>query len=129
MIQSARSDKIFLSINNIVLGIFLITVLYPIWIVLVSSFSDPTYVSAGKVWLWPVGFSLDGYRAILDYKTIVSGFGNSIVIMVLGTVLCIVVTLLGATRCRGGNWPARKQSSFSSLSQCTSAGVSFLRSC
>lgn len=95
MIRSSRSDKIFLSINNIVLGIFLITVLYPIWIVLVSSFSDPTQVSAGKVWLWPVGFSLDGYRAILDYKTIVSGFGNSIVIMVLGTVLCIVVTLLG----------------------------------
>ena len=49
MIRSSRSDKIFLSINNIVLGIFLITVLYPIWIVLVSSFSDPTYVSAGKV--------------------------------------------------------------------------------
>lgn len=95
VIKQAKQDRVFLAVNNILLGLFLLIVLYPIWIVVVSSISTPASVAAGKVFLWPVGFSLDGYRAILDYKLIVSGFGNSLVMMISGTVLCIVITLLG----------------------------------
>lgn len=93
--RQTRGDKAFLITNNIVLGIFLLTVLYPIWIVFVSSISDPELVSAGKVWLMPKGFSLEGYKAIFDYKLIVTGFGNSLILLVGGTLFCTVVTLLG----------------------------------
>lgn len=95
VIKQTKRDKAFLIVNEVILGIFLLIVLYPIWIVLVSSFSAPENVAAGKVFLWPVGFSLEGYKAVLDYKLIVSGFGNSVIMMITGTVLCVFVTLLG----------------------------------
>ncbi len=95
VIRETRSDRVFLTVNNIVLGVFLLLVLYPIWIVVISSFSAPEHVAAGRVWLLPKGLSLDGYKAIFDYKLIVTGFINSLVLIAVGTVLSLVVTLLG----------------------------------
>lgn len=96
MIKYNKADKIFLTFNTAILGIFLLIVLYPLWIVAVSSLSDPAQVSAGKVWLWPVGLSLSGYKAVFDYKLIVNGYWNSLVLMAVGTVLCLIITVLGA---------------------------------
>lgn len=96
MIRHSGKDKAFLIVNNILMGIFLLIMLYPLWIVVVSSFSEPTQVAAGKVWLLPVGFSLKGYKAVFDYKWIMNGMFISMVLMVVGTVFCLVVTILGA---------------------------------
>ena len=78
------------------LGLFCLAILYPLIYVLSASVSNTRKVSAGEVWLWPVGFTLDAYKAIFDYKAIVSGFGNSVFYAVAGALVATVLTLLAA---------------------------------
>ena len=66
--KRGMSDKTF---NAIVMGImiaFLIIVLYPLTYVLSSSFSSGTAVTTGRVLLWPVDFSLEGYKIVFSNK-------------------------------------------------------------
>jgi len=96
VIQQTKKDKRFILINYILLSLFLFIVLYPVWIILISSFSSPAQVAAGKVWIIPVDFSLDGYQAVFNYKLIMSGFANSFFLLILGTALCLFVSIIGA---------------------------------
>lgn len=96
MIRKSRFDNGVLFINNAIMAIFLLIVLYPLWVVVVSSISEPAMVAAGKVWLWPVNLSLQGYKAVFDYELIMTGFYNSFVLLILGTVITMAVTILGA---------------------------------
>lgn len=96
MVKHSKTDKVFLFINNFLMGIFLLIMLYPLWIVIVSSFSEPSEVAAGKVWLYPIGFSLQGYQAVFEYKWIMNGMGVSLILLIVGTALCMAVTVLAA---------------------------------
>ena len=58
-----------------------------------SSISDPIEVSAGKVVLTPVGFTLDGYTEVFKTKTVMRGFRNSLIITTLGTCINLLVTI------------------------------------
>ena len=95
-IQDTRGDKIALACIHTALGLFCLAVLYPLIYVISASVSKTSKVSAGEVWLWPVGFTLDAYKAIFDYDAIVSSFGNSVYYAVVGAVVATVLTLLAA---------------------------------
>jgi putative aldouronate transport system permease protein len=95
-VQDSRQDKIVAICNYTALGLFAAAVLYPLTYVLSASLSDPSNVVSGEVWLWPVGFSLDAYKAIFDYEAIVTGFGNSVVYAIGGSLLATALTLLAA---------------------------------
>ena len=45
-------------------GITLLIVLYPLYFILIASFSDPTLVTNGEVLLWPKGLNVDGYTEL-----------------------------------------------------------------
>ena len=68
------SDIILVTICTVVLLI----VAYPLYYVLIASFSDPYDVYAGKTFLLPSGFTFDGYKAVFADPKIVSGFLNSV---------------------------------------------------
>ncbi len=89
-------DKIFNIINHSILIISLLLVLYPIIFVLSASVSSPHAVMTGKVWLFPVDFSLDGYKAVFEEKDIWVGYGNSIYYTVFGTIISVIVTVMAA---------------------------------
>ena len=95
-IKEARPDWIFSICNYLVLTMFLVSVLYPLVYIVSASFSNPTAVVAGRVWLWPVEPTLDGYRAIFRYNTIVRGYLNSIFYLVVGTLVNVTMTILAA---------------------------------
>ena len=95
-IQETRGDKIASACIYAALGLFCLAVLYPLIYVLSASVSDTKKVAAGEVWLWPIGFTLDAYKAIFDYDSIVRGFGNSVYYAVGGAVVATVLTLLAA---------------------------------
>ena len=108
MIRHSKRDRIFLIVNTSILTLFLLIVFYPMWLVVISSFSDPKAVTAGNVVVFPVGLSLEGYKAIFSYRMIIRGFGNSLVLMVLGTVFCIFVTSLGGYPLSRPDLPGKK---------------------
>ena len=69
--------------------------LYPFWYVVMTSFSDAQHIlKEGNVFLWPRGFSFDGYKQLLMYKALPQYFINTIIYVVLGTLLRIAVASL-----------------------------------
>ena len=67
-------DRVFNIANYVILFLFLAAVAYPLIYVVISSLSSPTAVIIGEMWLWPVDFTLDGYRAVFDNPRIITGF-------------------------------------------------------
>ncbi len=90
------ADRVFNIVNYIVLAFFLLSVAYPLIYVLSASFSDPRAVISGRMWLWPVDVTLDGYRAVFRNSRILTGFQNSLFYTVVGTFISVVLTILAA---------------------------------
>ena len=78
-VKRCREDVIFDTVIFIILTLILFVVAYPLYWVIISSFSDPTAVSAGKVLLRPMGFTLKGYAEVFKNSQVMRGFFNSIV--------------------------------------------------
>ena len=91
--QKSPGDKAFLFVNHSLLLVFFLLVLYPLVFVLFASVSDPDAVNTGKMVLWPVGFSVEGYRYILHYQDIWIGYGNTFFYTFAGTALNLCATL------------------------------------
>lgn len=87
-------DRILLAGVWILLLLIMLVILVPILFILASSFSSPDAVSAGKVLLWPVDFSLAGYEVIFQSPNILRGFLNSIAYTFMATVVGVGLTLL-----------------------------------
>ena len=90
------SDKRFEALLILIFCILGIIVAYPLVYVLSSCFSSPSAVMSGKVWLFPVDFSLEGYRAIFKNNQVLIGYRNSLFYMIVGTCINIILTLLAA---------------------------------
>lgn len=103
-ISDKASDFILVAICTAVLVI----VAYPLYYVLVASVSDPHDVYAGKTFLLPSGFTLDGYRAVFAEKSIVTGFLNSVLYTVIGTTFSVVMLYITAYPLAQKDLPGRK---------------------
>lgn len=77
----------------IILTLILLIVAYPLYWVIISSFSDPKAVSAGQVIWKPIGFTLKGYAEVFNDDSVVRGFFNAIVITVSGVLVNLAVTM------------------------------------
>ena len=71
-------------------------VLLPLMNVVSYSLSSPTAVAYGRVWLFPVEFTLFAYKQIMEDGSLITGFFNSIFYASVGTVLNIVLTIMAA---------------------------------
>lgn len=92
----SRSNRIFNVVNVIFWIAVMFMILYPLYLVLIASVSDPDAIVRGEVVWHPVGFSLVGYEALFEYKEMIRSYGNSIVYTLVSVVLSIVITLLAA---------------------------------
>ena len=86
----------------------LLVIAYPLYFVLVASVSNPYDVYAGKTFLRPSQFTLDGYKAVFADKSIVTGYLNSIKYTVVGTVFSVIMVYLTAYPLSVRNLPGRK---------------------
>lgn len=95
-IKKSREDKIFDLILYTIAGLLTLIALYPMYFIVIASISDPKAVSSGNVVLLPSGFSLKGYENLLQYKELWTGYLNTIIYAVLGTVICLAVNIPAA---------------------------------
>ena len=102
---SDRTSDIILVVICLII-VFLVA--YPLYYVLVASVSNPYDVYAGKTFLFPSGFTLDGYKAVFADKSIITGFLNSIKYTVVGTIFSVVMIYLSAYPLSVKNLPGRK---------------------
>ncbi len=95
-IKRTRGDVLFDRVNIGVWIAVLFVVLYPLWLIVIASVSDPDAVVSGKVFLVPVDFSLMGYEAVMQHKELWNSYLNSFFYTIAGTTLSVVVTLTAA---------------------------------
>lgn len=92
--QQLRSDRVLDGAILVIMAVLLIIAVYPLYFVVIASFSDPAQVVAGNVVLLPRGFTLAGYRRVLEYDKIWTGYRNTILYTVSHTCIATFVTLL-----------------------------------
>ncbi|MFN8465889.1 MAG: carbohydrate ABC transporter permease [Caldilineaceae bacterium] len=95
-IRESLGDRFFMFCVYIFLFVILVIVLYPLIYVVSSSFSSPLAVSSGRVWLWPVDFSLRGYEVAFSNPQIITGYANSLYYTIFGTLISVTLTVLVA---------------------------------
>ena len=95
-IRTSSRDRTFELVNNALLAVALITVGYPLIYIVSASFSSTQAVVGGRVWLWPVEFSLLGYQTIFEYRAVWNGYANTVFYTVFGTALNVVLTIMAA---------------------------------
>ena len=98
------SDIILVAITAVVLLI----VAYPLYYVLIASVSNPYDVYAGKTFLLPSQFTLQGYTAVFADPNILSGYLNSIKYTVVGTIFSVVMLYITAYPLAQKDLPGRK---------------------
>ena len=76
-IQSA-SDRLFDTINLLILIVLCLIVVYPLYYVVLASMTDPAVVHTGKLLLYPEAPYFKGYAEALAYPQLISGYGNTI---------------------------------------------------
>ncbi|MDD7121490.1 MAG: carbohydrate ABC transporter permease [Clostridiales bacterium] len=98
MVESKSfGSRLFDVLNYALLFVLTVVFLYPLWYVLVGSISDPVRLFMHNGLLWrPLGFSLHGYRTMLQNPNVGIGYANTIFYVVVGTVLSIFFSCLGA---------------------------------
>ena len=94
--KETKQDKVFDTVSIILIISGCLVILYPLYFILIASISDPEYVLAGEVFLYPKGFNLEGYKRIINYAPLWRGYANSLFYSVAGAVTSAFLTLLAA---------------------------------
>ena len=89
-------DKVFRFFLYLISGFILLSVLYPLYFVVIASFSDPSAVASGQVWLVPKGLTLDGYKELFRHNEIWTGYANTILYTIAGTFIGVAVNIFAA---------------------------------
>ena len=105
--RRSAGDIWFSVFNYTVLGILFFIVAYPLYFVVIASFSDPTAVAMGNVKFLPVKPTLVGYQEILKNNEIWLGYKNSLFYTVVGTSLNIFLTMTAAYVLTRSDMPGR----------------------
>ena len=96
MKKKLRKIKLFDVINIVLMLVICFLMIYPIWYVLVNSFSQGTEVLKGGIYWWPRGFCLENYEAVFKNKEIFMAFGITVLKTVVGTVTSVFFTAMVA---------------------------------
>lgn len=96
-IKESLGGRIFDGFNIFLMLILIVVTLYPCYYVLVASVSDPTqFYNGSSLVLWPRGFGLYSYTAVLKNNALWLSYRNTILYVVLGTVLSVILTTSAA---------------------------------
>lgn len=101
------SDRVFNTIVTTIVTIVLLSVLYPIIYIVSSSFSSGNAVTSGQVLLWPVDFSLVGYKLVFKNQMIWTGYMNTFIYVIAGTTLHLIMVIALAYPLSRRNYSAK----------------------
>jgi putative aldouronate transport system permease protein len=95
--RQSTGEKVFGVFNALLLVVLCVVTIYPLWHVLMASFSDPIVVFSRRGFFFapipPINFL--GYKLVLENPNISTGFVNTIFYVVIGTLLSMFLTILG----------------------------------
>lgn len=86
-------DKVFDVVNTLLLVVIFIIILYPLYYIVIASFSDPDLVLTGRIFLLPKGFQLESYKKVFGNGEIMDGYLHTIMYAAVGTCINLAITL------------------------------------
>jgi len=96
-INSKRQGDLRFDIILIIVMAFLtLLFFYPMYLVIISSFSSPEAVYRGEVLVWFSGWNTTGFKHVLETEELWQGYANSGYYTVLGTAINLFFTMTGA---------------------------------
>lgn len=97
-IKQSAGDWAFDVFNYILMAVLILIMVYPLWYVLIASFSDPLAIKLHSGLLfWVKGSpSVMAYELVFKNPMITSGYANTIFYVVAGTALNVILTTIAA---------------------------------
>lgn len=105
--RQTKEDKVFDLVNAALIALLLLVIVYPLWFVVIASVSNPAQVIGGQVILLPKGFSLEAYRMVFRDSMVMTGYRNTLIYTVTGTIINVVMTVLAAYPLSRRDWVGR----------------------
>ncbi len=94
--KTSPGEKVFSAINVILLIGLAITMIYPMYYIIVLSFNDGADALKGGIWLFPRVFTLDNYKMVFANEQLLTAFGMSVARTVIGTIVSVVLIAMMA---------------------------------
>ncbi|MCI9141534.1 MAG: carbohydrate ABC transporter permease [Lachnospiraceae bacterium] len=91
--MKGRKIRLFDVINITLLLMLTFACIYPLYYTVIASFSDYIPVATGKISFWPVDFTTLAYEAVFENQEIWSGYLNTIIYTVCGTLFNLFLTI------------------------------------
>lgn len=98
----------FVFFNYVLAVFFFFITFYPLYFVVIASFSDAGAVTQGDVWITPVNFTLEGYKVLFRNKEVWLGYRNTIFYTIAGTIINLFCTVPAAYALSRKTLPGRK---------------------
>ncbi|MCH4191124.1 MAG: carbohydrate ABC transporter permease [Butyrivibrio sp.] len=102
MVEKTGPSRIIFDILNYgFMILFAVACIAPIWHVAMASISDPRMLMANSGILWkPLGkITMKGYRMVLHNKSILTGYGNTLLYVVWNVVVGTISTMVAGFLC------------------------------
>lgn len=107
-IKRTGAEKIFDVFLDIFMLIIMIITVYPFLNVLAISLNDSVDTVKGGIYIWPRVFTLENYKTIFRYDTLITGFINSTLRTVIGTALGVLSASMVAYTLSCSEFQARR---------------------
>lgn len=111
-IKLTRADRTFFTVTFAVMIFLTAITAYPLIYILACSFSSRMAILSGKVVLFPVDLSVEGYLKVFEYSDVLTGYINTFYYTIFGTLINVVVTMLCAYPMARVGWPMKKGFTF-----------------
>lgn len=95
--QTGWGEKVFDAANVIIMLFLVLITLYPFLYVFFASLSNPSeLIQRRGLLLFPAGFSLESYKQVFHNPMIGTGYLNTLLYVIVGTVLNLLLTSFAA---------------------------------
>ena len=105
---TGMSDKTSDIVLVVATALIMLIIAYPLYYVVIASISDPYDVYAGKTFLLPSKFTMEGYAAVFSNSNLLNGFLNSVKYTIIGTLYSVVTVYITAYPLSKKDLPGRK---------------------
>jgi len=94
-IKQTPGERAFNIFNAVFMVLLMLIMVYPLYYVLMASFSMPSQIAAHRgLLLYPKGFQIESYKLVFQNHDVLSGYGNTIFYTLTGTVLSVTLTIM-----------------------------------
>ena len=91
--RMSTQDRVINIVFHVIAVLMIIAVIYPLWFVIIASFSNPADVASGEVWIWPKEWNLAGYQELFKQPSLWRSYLNTILYTISGTIVALVVNI------------------------------------